>query len=121
MMLSNLITENNLLATAAAAIVHRMSTRRRPRVFRPDSPSKKNLAPGMSVSTAILKKVNEGTGGSMGAVASDQLHLRSMHVSSFRTSSLSWQKVKLGSGRHDGEPTASRSQNDKLLYDDLAG
>jgi hypothetical protein len=34
-MLSNRITENNLLATAAAAMVHKMTRRSRPLVFRP--------------------------------------------------------------------------------------
>ncbi len=43
------MTENNLLATAAAAIVHRMIKRRRPLVFLPLSPSKKNFAPSKSV------------------------------------------------------------------------
>lgn len=36
-----LITLNNRLATAAAAIVQRIISRRMPRVFRPVSPSKK--------------------------------------------------------------------------------
>jgi hypothetical protein len=55
MILSNRITENNLLATAAAAMVHRMINRRRPLVFLPLSPSKKNLAPGISLWAAIMK------------------------------------------------------------------
>ena len=73
MMLSNRMTENNLLATAAAAIVHRIMRRRRPLVFLPLSPSKKNLAPGMSASTAAIVKKEWMNGGAMGSTLSGML------------------------------------------------
>lgn len=44
MILSNLMTEKRRLDTAAAAMVHRMTSRSKPRVFLPVSPSK-NLLP----------------------------------------------------------------------------
>jgi hypothetical protein len=47
-----LITENNLLAIAAAAIVQRMTNRRRPLVFLPLLPSKKG-----SIDVAIVEAV----------------------------------------------------------------
>lgn len=50
---SNRMTENNLLATAAAAIVQRMMSLSIPLVFRPVSPSKKT-APGFFVSAAMV-------------------------------------------------------------------
>ena len=54
------MTENNLLATAAAAMVSRMIRRSNPLVFRPVSPSKNILAPGMSVAAAIIEeRLNE--------------------------------------------------------------
>lgn len=56
MILSNLMTENSLLATAAAAMVQRMINLSKPLVFLPVSPSKKILKPGiwLSPATAIL-------------------------------------------------------------------
>jgi hypothetical protein len=39
------ITENSRDATAAAAIVHKMISRRRPRTFRPEFPFKKGSNP----------------------------------------------------------------------------
>ena len=48
------MTENSLLATAAAAMVHRMIRRSKPLVLRPVSPSKNSFAPGMAKSSAIL-------------------------------------------------------------------
>jgi hypothetical protein len=56
MMLSKRMTEKSLLATAAAAMVHRMIRRSRPRVLRPDSPLKKKSAPpGDATSAAIVE------------------------------------------------------------------
>jgi hypothetical protein len=50
-----LITENNRLETAAAAIVQRMTNRRRPRVFLPVIPLKK----GSSVTAVMMVVVKE--------------------------------------------------------------
>lgn len=67
MMLSKRMTENSLLATAAAAMVHRMIRRSRPRVLRPDSPLKKKSAPPGDATSAAMMEVSlvvEGISGS---------------------------------------------------------
>lgn len=56
MMLSNRMTENNLLATAAAAMVTKIISLSRPLVLRPLSPSKKNLLPVPWLIAAILNE-----------------------------------------------------------------
>ena len=58
-MLSKRITENSLLATAAAAMVHRMIRRSRPRVLRADSPLRKKSAPGGDATSAAMVSVAE--------------------------------------------------------------
>jgi hypothetical protein len=63
MMLSNRMTENSLLATAAAALVHRMIRRSRPRVLRPDSPLKKKSAPPGDATSAAMVEVSLEVGG----------------------------------------------------------
>jgi hypothetical protein len=47
------ITENSRLATAAPAIVKRMINRRRPRVFRPESPFRKGSKASNIVANAV--------------------------------------------------------------------
>jgi hypothetical protein len=52
------MTLNNRLATAAAAMVHRMTIRRRPRVFLPVSPLRKGSIPTEAITAAKEREEN---------------------------------------------------------------